>query len=530
MKSFTPKLRTRRLAGKMFSLAGLLAVLFFVFIYLFPWIETGSGKAVGGACIAILAVYLAVFAIWMKKTKEPDAAEFFLITAIPLSAVFLILFPHNCFVDSRTHYIAIYRLSNLLMGKGEWLARSDDVKFMNEFWPEVARPDTKGYQALITASSWFMKDDTLVDIVLHEDKMKFYSIVSYLPEVLGFTLARLLKFGSVPSMYISRVFLNVFYIFACFKAIRIMPSGKFAIAFTALLPETLHIAGAFSYDGMAVSCALCFAACCFSLSSSIKNNRAEAGKKAPVFTWEVIRCMIWAFMLGSVKGGGYYFLLLPLAFLPASRKDPRSVIRPVVIILSGLLSVLIFNVIAIYGISLFQLDGGEGMLSTKFAFTNPLSFLVMAAYEYVWNMEVLFMGVTGGMLSWGDFVIPDVLVAALVVIMLAYLVFEKDDFRFTRRKKIFIVLSVVLAVIITPAMLLSHTAADSRNIIGMQGRYFTPFVPLIMILITKYKIHGKALSVTDERVQLKIRRRLLTSVAVMLCVFVYLMLNTYLKR
>lgn len=530
MKSFTPKLRTRRLTGKMFSLAGLLAVLFFVFIYLFPWIETGSGKAVGGACIAILAVYLAVFAIWMKKTKEPDAAEFFLITAIPLSAVFLILFPHNCFVDSRTHYIAIYRLSNLLMGKGEWLARSDDVKFMNEFWPEVARPDTKGYQALITASSWFMKDDTLVDIVLHEDKMKFYSIVSYLPEVLGFTLARLLKLGSVPSMYISRVFLNVFYIFACFKAIRIMPSGKFAIAFTALLPETLHLAGAFSYDGMAVSCSLCFAACCFSLSSSIKNNRAEAGKKAPVFTWEVIRCMIWAFMLGSVKGGGYYFLLLPLAFLPASRKDPRSFIRPVVIILSGLLSVLIFNVIATYGISLFQLDGGEGMLSTGFAFTNPLSFLVMAAYEYVWNLEVLFMGVTGGMLSWGDFVIPDVLVAALVVIMLAYLVFEKDDFRFTRRKKIFIVLSVVLAVIITPAMLLSHTAADSRNIIGMQGRYFTPFVPLIMILITKYKIHGKALSVTDERVQLKIRRRLLTSVAVMLCVFVYLMLNTYLKR
>ena len=55
-------------------------------------------------------------------------------------------------------------------------------------------------------------------------------------------------------------------------------------------------------------------------------------------------------------------------------------------------------------------------------------------------------------------------------------------------------------------------------------------IPLIMIIITKYKIHGKALSVTDERVQVKIRRRLLTAVAVMLCVFVYLMLNTYLKR
>ena len=515
----------------MILLAGLLAVLFFVFVYLFPWIETGSGKAVGGACIAILAVYLAVFAIWMQKTAEPDAAEFFLITAIPLSAIFIILFPHNCFVDSRTHFIAIYRLSNLLMGKGEWLCRADDLKFMNEYWPEVARPDTKGYQALITASSWFIKDDSLVDIVLHEDKMKFYSIVSYLPEVIGFTLARLLKLGTVPSMYMSRIFLNVFCIFACFKAIRIMPTGKFAIAFTALLPETLHLAGAFSYDGMAVSCALCFTACCFSVSSTLKQNKkTETGKKSPVFTWEIVRCMIWGFLLGSVKGGGYFFLLSPLAFLAASRKEPKSFVRPVSIIASGLLSVLIFNVIATYGISLFQLDGGEGMLSTSFAFTNPLSFLVMAAYEYVWNMEVLFMGVTGGMLSWGDFVIADVLVAALVIIMLAFLVFEKDDFRFTRRKKWLVALSVVLALIVTPAMLLSHTTVDSRNIIGMQGRYFTPFVPLIMILITKYKIHVKVHAVTEERVQVKIRRRLLTAVSVMFCVFVYLMLNVYLKR
>ena len=166
MKSFTPRLRSRRLLGRVLSLVGIIAVLFFLFIYLFPWIETDSGKAIGGACMAVLAVYLAVFSIWLKKTEEPDAAEFFLITAIPLSAIFLILFPHNCFVDNKTHFIAVYRLSNLIMGKGEWLARSDDLKFMNEYWPDVAAPGTKGYQSLITASSWFIKDDTLVDIIV----------------------------------------------------------------------------------------------------------------------------------------------------------------------------------------------------------------------------------------------------------------------------------------------------------------------------------------------------------------------------
>ena len=278
MKNITPKLRTRRLAGKMFSLVGVIAVLFFVFIYLFPWIENDCGKAIGTACMAIVALYFASFLIWIRKTDEPDAAEFFLITAIPLSAIFLILFPHNCFVDNKTHFIAVYRLSNLVLGKGEWLARADDLNFMNEYWQDMGRPDTKGYQALVTASSWFIKDDTLVDIIRHEDKMKFYSIVCYLPEVFGFTIARLLKLGTVPSLYISRACLNVFYIFACFHAIRVMPSGKYAMAFTALLPESLHIAGAFSYDGMAVSCAFCFAASCFSLAHSGIKEKDEIGR------------------------------------------------------------------------------------------------------------------------------------------------------------------------------------------------------------------------------------------------------------
>ena len=91
-------------------------------------------------------------------------------------------------------------------------------------------------------------------------------------------------------------------------------------------------------------------------------------------------------------------------------------------------------------------------------------------------------------------------------------------------------MSVVLAVLITPAMLLSSTKVDARNITGMQGRYFTPFIPLVMILITKFKIHRKALAAADERVLNKIRRRLLTGVAAFLCIFVYLMVDRYLKR
>ena len=523
MKSYIPKLKTRRLAGRLVMLAAMIFVLFFAFIYLFPWIKTENGKILAVTCFAVLAVYISVFSIWIKRTKEPDAAEFFLISAIPLSIIFLILFPHNCFVDNKTHFIAIYRLSNLMTGKGEWLARADDVRFMNDYWPDVAAPETSGYDTIISAFSWFIKDDTLVDIIRHEDKMKFYSIVSYLPEVLGFTLARICRLGTVPSLYLSRLFLNIFYIISCTYAIRIMPSGKFCLAFTALLPESLHIAGAFSYDGMAVSCSLCFLACCFSMAESVGKTDKD---QLRIFTKEMIRCMIWSFVLASVKAGGVFFLLIPLVFLSASRKSARTFVKPLIIVAAGFLSILIFNFIATYGISLFQLGGEDGYLYATFALENPLSFLFMAAYEYVFEFELIFMGITGGMLSWGDFVIPDAIMAVLVAIMLVYSVFEKDDTGFNSKSKKLIVISVVLALVITPVMLLSSTKADSRNVAGVQGRYFSPLLPLIMILITKYKIHRKALAVTEER----IRKRLLIAITAFLCIIVFFMLDTYLKR
>ena len=526
MKSIITKLRTRRLAGKMFSLAGLLDVLFFVFVYLFPWIKTDTGKAIGFACMAILVLYFVGIFIWLKRTDEPDAAEFFLLTAIPLSVIFLILIPPNCFVDSKTHVIAIYRLSNLLMGKGEWLSRADDARFINELWPEIAVPNTARYDSLISASSWLIKDDTLVDIIIHEDKMKFYSIVSYFPEVLGFTLARLLRLGTVPSLYLSRLFLNIFYIAVCTYAIKIMPNGKFCLAFTALLPESIHIAGAFSYDGMAVSCSLCFIACCFNVVDSVSRN---GDRKSKILTKELIRCMIWSFILASVKGGGFFFLMIPLAFLSVSRKNARTFLRPMMIISAGLLSALIFNVIATCGISLFQLSGEEGYLNATFAFENPLSFLIMAAYAYVYWFELLFMGVTGGMMSWGDYVVPDVIMAVFVVLIFVFLVFEKGD-SFSRKYKKYLVLSVIFFLLFTPVMLLSFTRTDSRDIGGLQGRYYTPLVPLVMIMITKFKIHRKALAVSDERIQIKIRKRLLIAATAFFCITVFYMLDTYLKR
>ena len=53
---------------------------------------------------------------------------------------------------------------------------------------------------------------------------------------------------------------------------------------------------------------------------------------------------------------------------------------------------------------------------------------------------------------------------------------------------------------------------------------------MVFILATKFKIHRKAIAATDGRIQLKIRKRLLTAVASFFCIIVYLMLNTYLKR
>ena len=469
----------------------------------------------------ILLVYAVMITAWLKNS-EFKAGSFFLLSAIPLAAAYMIIFPQNCFNDAYTHYLAVYRLSNVFLGRGgdsEWLARTGDANFFLLFWRPGINPGLREYTLMKDNLSLMNADASFADFVIHEDKMKFYSFLSYLPHVIGLVAARLIGFGPLVSAYVSRIFMMAFYVFFCHRAINRIPKAKFLLAMLSLTPVTLSMSSAFSYDGMVYISSINFLAGVFAASEELK-----AGKKIRCF----VECSIWAFILGGVKGGGYIMLIL-LAFIIIRKGDRRSYVRTSVIVGSSILSILIFDVIvpALTKISLFQLGGTEeGYLTSSFAVTNPLEYFFMAVNGYLKNADAIFMSLFGGMLSWDEFVIPSILIAALAFVFGLFFMADGSADILDKRGARLAVLTVIISLVVTPAMLLSWTGIGSRYIVGVQGRYFIPVLPLVYLLICrmfkKVKLEG------DNEVMVK--KCSIACIAVLNCLFICFLLGTYLTR
>ncbi len=125
-------------------------------------------------------------------------------------------------------------------------------------------------------------------------------------------------------------------------------------------------------------------------------------------------------------------------------------------------------------------------------------------------------------------VIPDIIIAGLLVSAGVMSVFEKDRFSFTKRDRNVFLGIIALIVFTMPAMLLSWTSAGSDMIMGLQGRYFLPVLPLIFFVFTKFTVRVRTDS-SRERIT-GIGRKYMIWFAVLSCLCVYFMMRLYLTR
>ena len=62
---------------------------------------------------------------------------------------------------------------------------------------------------------------------------------------------------------------------------------------------------------------------------------------------------------------------------------------------------------------------------------------------------------------------------------------EKSGRVYSRTEKIAIFIPILLFIVLTPSMLLSYTKEGAEKIRGLQGRYYLPVLPLLMLLMPK---------------------------------------------
>lgn len=430
-------------------------------------------------------VYIALFAMlgllivacFVRKWK---LERVFVAAALSIGLLYMIIMPAYSAADEHSHINSSYYYSNKMLfqqavnEEGEVMVRKGDL-LMNS--------SQRYSNTYVYGLVWDHFFETTTDSTMVAAKNSSVSdalFVVFLPQAVGLTVARLLHLGCVPTLFLGRLFALLFFTGCGYFAIKKIPFGKMILFAVALLPINIELAASFSYDGIINGAAFVFIAYCLYLAY----EKEKAGWK------DMVLLAVCMFILAPAKIVyillGLFCLIIPKAKLGAGKKYYMGI---GIVAAGGLLPLIIsrisvmtnylsrsVNTVSYSGTPGFTLSGIMGMpMATIRFFYDTLRD----------NGEFYLRTQLGGLVSWLNLSIPwTIIIGFLIILLLSSIMEEREQVCLkarTRAGMLSIAGMIMLALMMV--FLLTWTTVDSSVINGVQGRYFTPILPLILLCL-----------------------------------------------
>lgn len=442
-----------------------------------------------------ICVILAIFVIIMYYfifIKKYIIEKIFLISSIVIGIMFMILMPPMTVPDERAHYDTAYRWSNVFMFKGienkdgTMQIRNEDLKIYN-----FDKPYDNQYRYtypckyyLYEAFENFNANSSGNEIssinAQHYDGGYVYWI-----SALGIALGRLMKLNYLQVFYLARLFNSVFYVFTVYWSIKIIPFGKKLIYALAMLPMALSLATGVSYDGIINAFAFMFIA--YVLHIAYDEEKVKYG--------DIIILSTISMLLFSSKSGVYSPMLLMLLIIPIKRfENTKEYIRKIGGI--SLISILFYciinlnRIVKILGADRTAIANRVNFETypVSFIFTNFGEFFAMICRTIDTKLEFYVNNVIGNMLGYfetNNTIITMPIVYSFMIIILLTTLKNKDEKQYiTKRSKAICLISSSASIgCVVIALFAIATVTGLNWIYGIQGRYFLPIIPMILICL-----------------------------------------------
>ncbi len=444
--------------------------------------------------VAMGCLVVAALAVWVyligNREDAPDrfALRVFPILLLVLGLTNLFFFAPNNVPDEEVHYREVYEYANLLdptMGPTDM--RTEDYDFVN---------DSELYAREINGSFWYRQKQgipltaTKTGITAKETGLTPVDVRANLPQTrivaaLGVLLGRVFGLSGTATFYLGRLFNFLFSFAFIVIAVRLMPIGRTILMTISLLPMTLHLLASYSYDAEVIGFAFLLIA--LLLRVICLDERPSRGV--------LVASVVVATLLTPCKLV-YVFLCFVALLAPKERfSSKREMFTWKAAMLAAPLLVLVLLRLSMLAkVSGIGEDpnattsrlGEQGvMVSVSSILSNPLhSILVFFRTLYQEGPDYLFT-LVGGRLGWlqintaGNETQSLVLFATLGISMLPSV---GDRACIPRRVRWwFVVLFVATFVAILASMYLGWTFVTEDTIMGVQGRYFLPVLPLLLL-------------------------------------------------
>ena len=285
------------------------------------------------------------------------------------------------------------------------------------------------------------------------------SPLPFLPQAIGVAIGDALHLRPLAAFYLGRL-LNLAASLALIAlAIRVYRDARWIIAVCALLPMTLFMCASFSPDAMTM--AMAFLAMALALAGS---------------PWVI------AATIGVALCKPY--LLIPLVVLasasgaPAPRRRNIAIATAVAVIAGAFLSSTFAKTSATFM---------RGFVDERAQLANiahhPLHVLAVVARDLAQH-AVVYTRQLIGTLGWLNVPLPDVVIAAVAALLLLVALTTGPRLTVAQRVLAFV---IAIASIITVELseYIAWTAVGADVVEGVQGRYFIPILPLLLIAVSR---------------------------------------------
>ena len=427
----------------------------------------------GFALLLIAGFLLTAYMLYIRNIQIHTA---FLIVGSVVGFTYLFL-TFNSTPDAPAHFQTSYAYSNIILGHPMHSIRSADAHAMGFFYG-ISLSD------YINLNATLFNGADNYEIISHRLIIHGLNNWWYYVSALGITVARLLG-GSTTMLFFSAGLFNLgLFITGTYFAIKIMPTAKMLIFCVALFPTTMNQATSYSPDNTINVLSFLLIAMIFYLVKKVSDDEEIKIKEA------VLLCIIVPLTLAT-KGGVYFPLigLLLLIFLARRKgeKLPKTHLYMFIGVAVTLTAVYLWKTL---GAILWDIGGdqylphvGVNTRSLAQIIRNPIETAYISINTLVMDGENHLMEAIGSGTGWPWREFPvrhtSILFAFIFIAVLSVI-----DIEMKKKQRIIIAVVTILSLLlIYLSMLLIFTPNYFIHIVGVQGRYLTPLLPLLFLLL-----------------------------------------------
>lgn len=423
--------------------------------------------------LLLVSVLIIFFFLYLRPLK---LEYLFLVMAVLLGGLYMILFPPLSAPDDNIHFETAYYHSSRMLGQegvdkqGHVLVREEDYRAFYEL-------RTANGQSLIATWDNLLAMDHSQKLVSSDNPPLTAPGYCYWLSGAGIALARLLGLGKYLMYFLGKGFVFLGYLAAGFFTIRLMPFAKNMLFLVYLLPISIQQATSFSYDTTVNALAFLLIAYCLHLAFQVDKMTPRRWIGLVALSAILAPCKVV-----------YVLISLCCLLIPRTKvaKNWHYYTGVAATLAASLISLLIFQAGKISSVASdsHQVALGGTNYTLGYFLQAPQKLIGMYVRTFQEYGDFYLSSMLGGKLGRLDVDIPWMLILVFAALLLLSVIpQQKDTLSLSAPKKLW--LAVICAGVVGATMLglmFDWTPETSAVIEGVQGRYFLPILPLLLLL------------------------------------------------